>query len=79
MKTIVIKSDHSMLHGIELSHEQAVRFSQLATIAAILDLNESPRGYQVIYQDGVVRMYDPVNNEIIGAAQPFRGRIGHSS
>ena len=79
MKTIVIKNDQSMLHGIELSHAQAVKLSQLAEVAAILDLSESPRGYNVIYQDGVVRLYDPVNNVIIGAAQPFRGRIGHSS
>ena len=79
MKTTIVKSDKSMLHGIELSHSQAIRLSLLAEVAAILDLNESPKGYHVIYQDGVFRMYDPVNNEIIGAAQPFRGRIGHSS
>lgn len=79
MKTLVIHNDKHIDNGIELSHAQAVKVSRLANVAAVVDLSETTNGLQVVYQDGVVRLYDPVNNEIIGAAQPHRGRNGYTS
>ena len=76
MKTLVVKADKTMLHGVNLTHAECVRLSNTAEIAAILDLNESPRGYQVIYQDGVTRLYDPVENVIIGAHAARDARNG---
>lgn len=76
MKCAIIRNDHSIEQGITLSHVEAVELSKLAENAAILDLSESPSGYQVIYQDGVVRMYDPVNNVIIGKHAEFNKRNG---
>ena len=66
MKCAIMKSDKSIEQGIILTHAQAVELSKLAENAAIIDLSESPSGYLVIYQDGVTRLYDPVENTIIG-------------
>ena len=79
MKTLIVGKDMSFHRNDKLSHAKCVELSKLSNIAAIVSLEETPSGLQMIYQDGVLRQYDPVNNEIIGAAQPFRGRIGHSS
>ena len=66
MKCAIVKSDKSIEQGVYLSDAQAVELSKLAENAAIIDLNESPSGYLVIYQNGVTRLYDPVENTIIG-------------
>lgn len=76
MKATVVKSNRQMLHSVNLSHDEAVRLSRLADYAAIIDLSESPRGYHVVYQDGVARMYDPVEGTIIGKHAEFDGRNG---
>lgn len=76
MKCAIIHSDKSIESGVYLSHADCIELSKAAENAAILDLSESPSGYQVIYQDGVVRMYDPVNNVIIGKHAEFNKRNG---
>lgn len=79
MKAMVVKSNKQIVNGVELTNAKAVELSKLAEVAAIIDLTETMRGYRTVYQDGVVRQYDPVENVIIGAAQPNRGRVGWTS
>lgn len=79
MKCNVVRSNKSIEQGVSLSHAEAVELSKLAEVAAVLDLAESPNGYLVIYQDGVARLYDPVENVIIGKHAEFKGRNGWES
>lgn len=79
MKCNVIRSNKSIEQGVSLSHAEAVELSKLAEVAAVLDLAESPNGYLVIYQDGVARLYDPVENVIIGKHAEFNRRNGWES
>ena len=72
----VIKSNKNIEQNVSLSHAEAVELSKLAEVAAVLDLNESPNGFLVIYQDGVARLYDPVENIIIGKHAEFSKRNG---
>lgn len=72
----VIKSNKNIEQNVSLSHAEAVELSKLAEVAAVLDLNESPNGFLVIYQDGVARLYDPVENIIIGKHAEFNKRNG---
>lgn len=76
MKATIIRSDKKMQNGVFLSHDEAVRLSRLSDVSAIVDLSESPRGYHVIYQDGVARLYDPVEGTIIGKHAERDGRNG---
>lgn len=72
----VIRSNKNIEQNVSLSHAEAVELSKLAEVAAVLDLNESPNGFLVIYQDGVARLYDPVENIIIGKHAEFSKRNG---
>ena len=79
MNALVIRSDKRIERGVVLTHSEAIELSRMAEIAAVVDSHESPNGLRCIYQDGVVRQYDRVENVIIGAAQPHRGRVGWTS
>ena len=72
----IIRSNKSIEQDVVLSHAEAVELSRVAEVAAIVDINESPSGYLVIYQNGVARMYDPVENVIIGKHAEFDKRNG---
>ena len=52
--------------NVELSHAEAVKLTAMAECIVVSN-DETPSGYLLMYNDGVVRQYDPVSNTIVGA------------
>jgi len=68
MKANIIdkKSMRIERRNVELSHADAVELTAMAE-CIVFGIDESPSGYHLLYNDGVVRQYDPVSNTIVGA------------
>ena len=67
MKANVIdkKSMRIERRNVELSHADAIELTAMAECIVVSN-DETPSGYLFMYNDGVVRQYDPVSNTIVG-------------
>ena len=75
MKNAIIINKETMRieeRGVAMTHAEAMKLSRMAE-RIIMDMAETADGYHLLYNDGVVRQYDPVSNTIIGPyAEPHR-------
>lgn len=81
MKTehVVVWNNGLIERGHMLDDAECERLSSLAEYSAIVDLRATANEMHTVYQDGVRRQINLQTQVIVGAAQPFQGRIGHRS
>ena len=75
MKCAVYKTSKEHVTA-ELTHAECVALSELAEVAAVVDLTETFGGNINVYVDGAMMQYDPVEGDIMGNHDRFAGRNG---
>ena len=69
--TKIVKTDMTILNGIDLEHKTRLELSKLEDVALVLSMRESSGGYLNAYANGEMLQYDPVENTFVGKHGTF--------